>query len=382
MGAHALLITDDVELEEFADRASASPVLAVDTEFVREKTYYPRLCLVQLSTEREQAVVDPLAGVSPAPVARLLSNPFVTKVFHACSQDMEALQRWCGALPSPIFDTQVAESFLSDKHQIGYGALVEERCGVSLPKAESMTDWARRPLDETQLEYAVDDVRYLPGIWRSMTEELERAGRSSWVEPEFRRAEDPAAYRHDPRQAFQHLKRTGGLSRRQLAVAREVAQWRELRAQELDVPRRRVLSDELVVEAAKRSPSDMGSLLKVRGMADVPPADRAQILAACRRGLACPAQECPAHERRLRPTPENESVCDMMSAVVRLVAEREGVAPAVIASRDDLMAYLLEGPEGSPISSGWRRELVGRALDGLLAGEVGLTVARGRVELI
>ena len=377
-----MLIATDEEFASFIDRASASEVVGIDTEFVREKTYYPRLCLIQLGTDSEQVAVDPFAVSDPAPLVRLFSNPFVTKVFHACSQDMEVLLRWCGTLPRPLFDTQVAVAFLEDRSQMGYGALVEECCHVDLPKAESMSDWARRPLDDAQLAYALDDVRYLPAIWRSLRGRLDALGRMAWATPEFERLADPGAYVQDPRESFRRVKRIGTLSgRRQLSVAREVAAWRERKAAEIDRPRRWVLSDEMLVEIARRTPDTMEGLTRIRGFADVAPSDRAQVLEACRAGLACPIESCPSPEHHARPTVEEESVCDLMYALTRTVAEREGMAPSLLASRDDLFAFL-SNRVGSPLSRGWRREVLGEALERLLAGEIGLTVKDGRVELL
>ena len=376
-----MLITTDEQLHAFADRAAASTVLAVDTEFMREKVYHPRLCLIQMGTETEQVAVDPFAISDPAPLVRLFTNPFLTKVFHACSQDMEVLLHYCGTLPWPLFDTQVAASFLGDHYQIGYGALVEDYCGVCLPKSESLTDWSRRPLDDAQIAYALDDVRYLPGIWRSMAAELERKGRASWVEPEFRHAADPASYAHDPRDAYRRVKRVGTLTRRQLAVARELAAWREGRALAIDRPRRWVLTDELLVETAKRCPTSAEALLRIRGTGELAPADRVQVLAAVRAGLACPADQLPETEHHTRPSLDAECVCDLMYALTRKVADQEGIASAILASRDDLMGYLKHRAR-SPLATGWRYEVLGRHLDDLLAGQVGLTVKDGRVELL
>ena len=362
-----MLITTDDQLREFADRAVRSEVLAVDTEFMREKVYHPRLCLIQLGTDTEQVAVDPFAVTDRGPLVRLFSNPFVTKVFHACSQDMEVLLDYCGVLPWPLFDTQIAASFLDDRYQIGYAALVEEYCGVSLAKTESLTDWSRRPLDAAQLAYALDDVRYLPAVWRAMRARLEEKGRLGWLEPDLRRAADPASYAHEPREAFRRLKRVGGLSRRQLAVAREVAAWREERASAIDRPRRRVLSDEVVVEIAKRCPTSAEALQRIRGMAETSAEERAQIVGACRRGVACPPQDCPEPEHHGRPSLDEECVCDLMYALTRMVADRESIAPSILASRDDLIAFL-EDPASSPLAEGWRHEVLGRHLADLLEG--------------
>lgn len=378
-----VLITTDEQLRAFADRASCSRVLAVDTEFMREKVYHPKLCLIQLGTDGEQVAVDPFAISDVSPIVRLFQNPFITKVFHACSQDMEVLLGFCGVLPWPLFDTQVATSYVSDRYQIGYGQLVEEHCGVSLPKTESLTDWTRRPLDAAQIAYALDDVKYLPEVWRNLSASLAEKGRTLWIEPEFRRMADPATYVHDPRNAFWRVKRIGSLSsRRQLAVAREVAAWREERAAAIDKPRRWILSDELIIEVARHTPSKVDDLMRVRGMADVAPGDREQIVEACRAGLACPSSECPEPERHVRPSFEDECVCDLMYALTRMIAKQQGIALSILATRDELMEYVRGGRDASPLVHGWRYEVLGRHLDDLLAGNVGLTIKDGAVELL
>ncbi|MBS5449590.1 MAG: ribonuclease D [Coriobacteriia bacterium] len=379
--SYQVLITTDDQLEAFVERALRSEVLAIDTEFMREKTYSPRLCLLQMGTDDEQVAVDPFCVRSVEPLRVLFSDPSITKVLHACSQDMEVILQYCGVLPRPLFDTQIAAGFLGDQHQIGYGPLVEEYTGVSLPKTESLTDWTRRPLDAAQLEYALDDVRYLPRIWREMRERLERNGRLSWLEPEFAHASDPATYRHDPREAFRRVKHVGSLSRRQLAVAREVAAWRDERARELDRPRRWVLADEILVEVSRRTPTSTGQLARIRGMDGVASGDQARILAAVRRGLDCPPDACPEVEHRVRPSADQESVCDLMYALTRMVAERERMSSSLLASRDDLVRYLLDR-QSSPVAHGWRADLLGGQLDDLLEGRLGLTVKGGRVELL
>lgn len=376
-----MLITTNDQLDAFVARARTSEVLAIDTEFMREKTYSPRLCLLQLGTDDEQVAIDPFEVSAIGPLRELFSDPAITKVLHACSQDMEILLQWCGVLPHPLFDTQIAAAFLGDHYQIGYGPLVEEYTGVVLPKAESLTDWSRRPLDAAQLAYALDDVHYLPRIWREMRAQLEAAGRLSWLDSEFAHASDPATYRLDPREAFRRVRHVGSLSRRQLAVAREVAAWREVRARDLDRPRRWVLSDEILIEICRRMPGSVAQLGRIRGMDSVAPGDQARIVTAVQRGLACPSQACPELEHHVRPTADQESVCDLMYALTRMVAEQQHLSPVLLASREDLARYLIDR-DASPVAHGWRAELLGARLDELLDGRLGLTVKAGRVELL
>ena len=377
-----MFVSTPEDLAAFCERASSSPVLAVDTEFLRERTYHPRLCLIQLSTSADDIVaVDPLALDDLEPVARLFRDPSITKVIHACSQDLEVIDGTLGCVPAPLFDTQVAAAFLGHRMQMGYGPLVESYTGVHLPKTESLTDWSRRPLEPEQLEYAEDDVRYLPEIYDRMMAELVERDRLSWVLPEMQALLAPEHYRHDPNRAYEHLRRISSLTRRQLAVAREVSAWRERCAQKRDVPRKWVMTDEVVVEVCKRAPSDVDRLRRIRGTEQLSERDADAVLHAVSRGLACPNSQLPASPRHPRPTPEQEGVLDLMYAMLRIVAEREGVAAQLLASRDDLLA-LLTHREGATLSQGWRGELVGRQLEGLLSGACGLTVKNGRVEIL
>lgn len=376
-----MYITEPDQLQDFVARARAARVVAVDTEFLRERTYHPRLCLIQLGVDGDCAAIDPLALDDLSCVADLLADPGVTKVLHACSQDLEVIDHALGCVVAPVFDTQLAAAFLGHRMQMGYGALVEAYAGVHLPKAASLTDWSKRPLDPEQLEYAEDDVRYLPGIYRTMMDELLRRDRLGWVLPEMAELADPARHRHDPRDAYLRLRRSGSLTRRQLAMAREVCAWRELAAERRDIPRKWVLSDEVVVELCRLAPASVDRLRRVRGTEQLSGRDCEALVEAIRRGRECPVDRAPRQERRPRPTPDLESVIDLMYALVRLVSERSGVATQLIATRDDLHDFALD-PASSRLSRSWRSELVGGLLSRLLDGEVGLTVKDGRVETL
>lgn len=369
------------ELEQFCQQASAAKVIAVDTEFLRERTYFPKLCLVQVAAGDNIAAIDPILIDDLTPLAELFEDPSVTKVFHACGQDLEVLLDGMGVTCAPVFDTQLAAAFLGLRQQVSYASLVESYCGVRLPKAESLTDWSRRPLDPEQLTYAEDDVRYLPGIYERMMTELVERDRLSWVAPEMEALCDPSRIRRDPREAFRRLRRAGSLTRRQLAIAREVCAWREDTAARRDLPRKWVASDEVIVEVCKRTPSTLDRLRRIRGTDQIGERDGRALLEAVARGTACPAEECPKVDRHVRPSAEAEGVVDLMYAVLRLVSERSGVATQLIATRDDLLDFM-QDHDSSPLASGWRHELAGSTLERLLSGEVGLTVRDGRIELL
>ena len=376
-----MYISEYQDLKAFCERATSSKILAVDTEFLREKTYYPKLCLIQIATYEESACVDPLAIDDLSPLRDLLVDKRITKVFHACTQDLEVILHAMGVVAAPVFDTQLAAAFLGLRQQVGYGMLVEHYTGVRLPKADSLTDWSRRPLDAEQLAYAEDDVRYLPGIYDAMMTQLVAKNRLGWLTPEMEELSDRSHFERLPEQAYLHLKRSSSLTRRQLAVAREVCAWRERRAAERDIPRKWLVSDEILVEVCKRCPKTMDRLRRIRGTEQISDREADGLLRAVRKGLAIGPADLPAQKRRERSSAEAEGAIDLMYALLRIISERSGIAPQLIATREDLVD-LAAGREGCRLQSGWRYELAGSRLMRLLSGEMGLTVKDGRVEIL
>ena len=376
-----MYISTTPELEAFCERVASARVLAVDTEFLREKTYHPKLCLVQVASADECAAIDPLLVDDLSSLVRLLTDETVTKVFHASSQDLEVLYDGLGCITTPVFDTQLAASFLGLRQQMSYGALVEAYTGVHLAKAEALTDWSRRPLDPEQLSYAEDDVRYLPGIYEQMITRLIERDRLSWVMPEMDALTDRSRLVRDPAEAYLKLKRSSTLTRRQLAIAREVCAWREACASRRDLPRKWVATDEVIVEICRRSPKDEARLRRVRGTEQLSQRDCAEVLAAVERGCQVAPEDCPRIERHAHPTGEIEGVIDLMYALIRIVADKEGLASQLLATREDLFEFAVN-PASSRLSTGWRHEIVGDLLGRLLSGEIGLTVKDGHIEVL
>ena len=233
-----MYLADQASLEAFVERVAGAEVLAIDTEFLRETTYYPKLCLLQMATDDEVAIIDPLSVDDLSVIAPLLEDERTVKLFHAGGQDIEILLREVGSMPRPLFDTQVAAALLGHTQQIGYGALVHAVCGVTLKKTDSYTDWSQRPLSDSQIDYAADDVIYLPRVYRKMRSELESKGRLGWLAPDFEEMMNPAKYSEDPRLRYRRLKRVTQLDERQLCAAREFAAWREEEARKRDMPRK------------------------------------------------------------------------------------------------------------------------------------------------
>lgn len=377
-----MYIANQEALEAFVERARCSSVLAIDTEFLREKTYYAKLCLLQMATDDEVAIVDPFAVRDLTPIACLLEDEGIVKLFHAGGQDLEIIYREIGVLPRPIFDTQIAAALLGHTQQIGYGALVNSLCGVSLKKSDSFTDWSRRPLQDSQLDYAADDVLYLPEVYRTMVERLEEKGRLAWLRNDFEELSNPARYEEDPRLRYKRLKRVNQLSRRQMSAARELAAWREVEAQHRDVPRKWILTDEQIVEACRRDPRSIDDLFMVRGIKErVTTRDARAIVSIMAKGMALPESEWPELDRAAKNEPNVDAEIDLMNALVRLRARENDIAMQTLASHGDLAMVARGYTEGVDVLKGWRRAIVGEELLDLLAGKITLSLGPDGLEV-
>ena len=358
-------------------------VLAIDTEFMREKTYYARLCLIQVATEEQVYLIDaPALERDLGLLAPALMDPGIVKIVHAGTQDVEVLLRATGTAPSPLFDTQIAATLAGFPTQVGYAQLVKDMLDVTVDKGDTFTDWAARPLTDAQLAYAAADVEFLPTIYTRLREELDRGGRLAWLAEDFARLADPETYRIDPREQYRRVKRASTLDRRSLAVLREITAWRELEAQRKDLPRRWVVGDESLVEIARRRPKTTAELASVRGVGDRLGGQRASgILSAVAAGLAVPDDDLPRMAKRQRTGADVGPIADLLSAVCRLRAREHGVAITLLATREDLERFATGDREGHPLAEGWRHTIVGADLETVLDGRAALRVRRGRVEL-
>lgn len=380
MSPEPRLVTTAAELRLTCERLAAAPHVAVDTEFLRERTYHARLCLVQLASPTEHALVDPFAVEDLSPLRELLVASDVIKVFHAARQDLEIFHSMWGAVPQPLFDTQVAAAILGHGDQLSYAALVQALLDVRIDKAQTLTDWSRRPLSSDQLRYALDDVVHLSSAYELVRTRLAELGRAEWLARTFESMADPALYRVDPREAWRAVKGTRGLSGEKRAVLREVAAWREEAARERDLPRRWVLSDEALVEVARRAPRTGSELAGIRTLTQPQlRRDGEALVEAVRAGLAAPADERPARPPE-RPGDEALALADLMAAVVRLRARAADVSVGQVATRADLEALAMHGEaSGVELLEGWRRELVGAELLALREGRLRLAVKDGLV---
>lgn len=370
------------ELNTLVERLAGSPVIAVDTEFMRERTYWARLCLIQVGNADTSAIIDPLVLDDLSPLWGIMRDPASLKVLHAGQQDLEIMWRLMGDTVRPVFDTQIAATLAGFPQQVGYGAIVKELLGVELDKSDTYTDWAKRPLSKTQVEYALNDVRYLPEVYNKLIERLEAHDRMPWLKADFERLERVESFRVEPEEMFRRLKRLSSLNRRQLGVVQKVAAWRELEAQRRDIPRRWVIGDESLVEIARRCPTDSAQLAAVRGVSDkLAKSAYSGLLAAVRAGMEMSEDELPRLDRRKRKPADIDGAVDLMAALVRLRAKQHDVAVPLLASRDDLEHLAAGDRDGSPLLEGWRRSMVGEELLELLDGALALTLVDGALDV-
>jgi ribonuclease D len=374
------LITTTSELAAACARLALHPVITVDTEFLRETTYYPLLCVVQIASAEEAVVVDTLAeGIDLKPFFALMADEKVLKVFHAARQDIEIVWHQAGIVPHPIFDTQVAAMVLGYGDSIAYDQLVERITGHRPDKTHRFTDWSRRPLTKEQVHYAVSDVTHLRDVFAALDADLKKRARNDWVSEEMEVLTSPKTYDFHPERAWERLK-TRVRKPKELAVLMEIAAWREQEAQSRDVPRSRVLKDDAVGDIATHAPT---SLERLAGLRSLPKGfDRskwgADVVAAVQRGLARDPATLPKIEKP-RNNSNGAAIVELLKVLLRMTSERHAVASKVIATVDDLEEIAADDNADVAALHGWRRELFGEAALALKHGQLALAIERGRV---
>ncbi|MGY3482686.1 ribonuclease D [Bradyrhizobium sp. USDA 4011] len=374
------LISTTPDLAAACDRLAKHKVITVDTEFLRETTYYPLLCVVQMASADEAVVVDTLApGIDLKPFFDLMSNEAVLKVFHAARQDIEIVWHLSGTIPHPIFDTQVAAMVLGYGDSIAYDQLVDRVTGHRPDKTHRFTDWSRRPLTEEQLHYAVSDVTHLREVFAALDADLKKRDRSDWVSEEMEILTSPKTYDFHPERAWERLK-TRVRKPRELAVLIEVAAWREQEAQSRDVPRSRVLKDDAVGDIATHAPTSLEKLGNLRSLPKGFERSKwgADIIAAVQRGLARDQATLPKLEKP-RNNSNGAATVELLKVLLRMTSERHGVASKVIATVDDLEQIAASDAAEVGALHGWRRELFGEAALKLKHGQLALAIDKGRV---
>jgi ribonuclease D len=373
-------ITTTKKLADACGRMALHPFVTVDTEFLRESTYYPKLCIAQMASPDEAVVIDALAeGMDLAPFFALMADEKVVKVFHAARQDIEICWHEAGTIPRPIIDTQVAAMVLGYGDSISYDQLVQRITGDNLDKSNRFTDWTRRPLSEAQLTYAVSDVTHLRDVYLKLSADLDKRGRSEWMREEMKILTSPDTYRFEPEHAWERLK-TRVRKPKELAVLIEVAAWREREAQERDVPRGRVLKDDVIGDIAIQAPA---TIERLGGLRSLPRGfERSKwgeaIVAAVERGLARDPKSLPRLERP-KAAVNGQATVELLKVLLRMTAERHGVAAKVIATVDDLDRIAGDDEANVPALHGWRRELFGEKALALKQGRLSLAIEKDRV---
>jgi ribonuclease D len=377
------LITTTNDLAAVCSRMAQHPFVTVDTEFLRETTYYPLLCVAQMASPEEAVVIDALAtGINLDPFFALMANESVVKVFHAARQDIEIVWNMAETIPHPIVDTQVAAMVLGYGDSISYDQLVQRITGDTLDKSHRFTDWTRRPLSDAQIAYALSDVTHLRDVYLKLATDLEKRGRSNWVEAEMDVLTSPETYRADPERAWERLK-SRVRKPKELAVLIEVAAWREREAQNRDVPRGRVIKDEVIGDIAVQAPTTIERLGHLRSLPKGFERSRwgEQIIDAVKRGLDRDHKTLPRLER-FRPAPNGAATVELLKVLLRMTAEQHGVAAKVIATVDDLDRIAAADDADVPAMKGWRRELFGEKALALKHGRLALAIDKGRVAIV
>jgi ribonuclease D len=358
---------------------ASHPFVTVDTEFLRETTYYPLLCVAQMASADEAVVVDALApDIDLTPFFSLMADEKVMKVFHAARQDIEIVWHRAKLIPHPIFDTQVAAMVLGYGDSISYDQLVQRITGDTLDKSHRFTDWTRRPLSDAQLTYAISDVTHLRDVYVALVDDLGRRGSADWVQEEMQVLTSPDTYRMEPENAWQRLK-TRVRKPKELAILIEVAAWRESEAQTRDVPRSRVLKDDVIADIAVHAPTTIDKLKNLRSLPKGFERSRwgEAIVAAVERGLATDPKNLP-RPVRMPPNANGTAVVELLKVLLRMISERHHVAAKVIATVDDLERIAANDDADVPALAGWRRELFGEKALALKRGELALAIERGK----
>ncbi len=378
------VITSTAGLADLCERLAKADHFAVDTEFIRERTFWPRLCLVQVAGPDHEAVaIDPLAdGIDLAPLHALMADADVLKVFHAARQDMEIFFYLAGRTPAPLFDTQIAAMVCGFGDSVSYEALAAKIADARIDKSMRFTDWARRPLSERQVRYALDDVRHLRVIYQELALRLEKTGRAGWVAEEMAALSDPRLYAQTPEDAWRRIK-TRTTKPRFLAVLREVAAWREREAQKRDLPRNWVMRDEALVEIAAQAPTSAEALGRTRALhRGAARGQRASaILGAVERGLAIPEAECPRIGKPARLARGINPVVELLKVLLKMKCEEHGIAPRLVAGAADLERIAGDDAPQVPALGGWRREVFGNDALAVKQGKLTLVVRDRRVIL-
>jgi ribonuclease D len=362
-------IDSDEALARYCAALGEASYCAIDTEFIRESTYYAELALIQIGSGDQFACIDPLAINDFKPFAELLVRPDLVKVFHSSSQDLEILYQKFAAVPSPVFDTQLAAAVLGYNHQISYADLVQQLCGVTLEKKHTRANWKRRPLSEDELDYAMDDVRYLLSIYEQLHEQLQTSRRAGWLERDLRDITDPEKYQVDMEQLWKRLKGVQKLKGEKLQIASDLCRWREQQAQRRNRPRRWILKDDTIIEIARHQPDSIESLSRIRELGDKTiQRNGDQLLRIVAQAQSVDAENWPRPDRVESLSKHQLALGDCLMALCRVIAEQNQIALATLVTRKDIDSLILN-PKSSRLTQGWRFTMAGEKLLEFIHGQ-------------
>ncbi len=373
--------TDD-QLSALCGQIKGASWLALDTEFLREKTYYPKFCLLQIATPEWVACVDPIALPDLSSLFKVIADKAIIKVFHSCHQDLEIFYQVSGHIPGPIFDTQIAAPLLGYQDNPGYAMLVSSLLNVNLNKAHTRADWSKRPLSPEEIEYAADDVIYLCKIYEIMLEKLSTLGRTDWLKQDFFELENPAFYEVSPEKAWLKIRGKNKLTGKQLSIVQALTQWREITAQAENKPRPWLLRDEIIFDMAKLQPVSVAELANIRGINE-------RIVNRYGRILCDLLNEAKNREpialknkpNSVKKTQQHEAILDILTALVRIRAEENLLNPNILATRKDLENLIFDEEADCPLLHGWRYGMAGKELVGLLHGVLMLGIEDGKLAI-
>jgi ribonuclease D len=375
-------IDTEADLVSFCQRIADTRWMTVDTEFLREKTYYSQLCLIQVATDDEIACIDPLAIDNLDPILDLIYDPAITVVFHAARQDLELFYTLRGSLPTALFDSQLAATVLGYGDQIGYGNLVKQCTGIELDKAHSRTDWTKRPLDAGQINYAADDVRYLRDVYKHLLQELKDKNRLHWLDEDFASLTNISTYEPDPVNIWKKIKGAGRLKGVQLAILQKLADWREQRAISSNRPRRWILKDEVMIDLAKLAPDSTQKFSVIRGLESGTIERHGKaLLESITLAKALPKEAWPTLKKPLALSTQQDATVDALMALMRKFCDEQSIAPAAVASRKEL-ERVVAGDTSVNLLQGWRNEIVGHHIQAFLDGKLSISAANTQLNTL
>lgn len=378
------VVTTTKQLQTLCDAMMTGDYVTVDTEFMREKTYWPKLCLVQIANDTTAGLIDPLAAnIDLDPLFRVMAAPHITKVFHAARQDIEIFYHKSAQIPTPLFDTQIAAMVCGYGDQVGYENLVGRILQRPIDKSARFTNWSQRPLNPQQLAYALGDVTHLRLIYKALREKLDKSGRASWVNEEMAILADPKTYQNDPAQAWKKIK-TRNFSPRFLTILRELAAWREETAQKRNMPRLHILRDDVLLHAAQKKPLDIQSLAKMRGVHQnfVQGKLAHGFIAAVKKGMALPEARLEEMPQKKDIPKEIDPIVDLLKVLLKFQCQAHDIIPRLVASSYDLEQIALGNFINIPALQGWRDDVFGKLARELIAGRLTLVVAGEKLKIL